>query len=175
MKILTRNALRDISSQPQLCSSLRRAKVRFLFRIFLFLGITAFKRFPCRFVDVALTLLNGGQPALFLNAKFMIPPHLDTPNGDRALLIGAQHEIFGNAPFGDTLIGTVKWCYLNDFKEHNKIIEVNVDKIWDYFQIWKIFSAVSYPGGIFLKRLSGKYSPICSQKLWLGQVFPSSG
>ena len=57
MKILTRDALRDISSQPHLCSSLRRAKVSFLFRIFLFLTITAFKCFPSRLVDVTLTLL----------------------------------------------------------------------------------------------------------------------
>ena len=74
----------------------------------------------------------------------------DTPFGDRALLIGAQHEILGNAPLGDTQYGTVKLCYLNDFREHNRFIEIVYDKIWKYFSnLMYCFSCKSSRWNIF--------------------------
>ena len=80
----------------------------------------------------------------------LYPPLGDTPFGDRALLIGAQHEILGNAPLGDTQYGTVKLCYLNDFREHNRFIEIVYDKIWKYFSnLMYCFSCKSSRWNIF--------------------------
>ena len=74
----------------------------------------------------------------------------DTPFGDRALLIGAQQEILGNAPLGDTQYGTVKLCYLNDFREHNRFIEIVYDKISKYFSnLMYCFSCKSSRWNIF--------------------------